>query len=274
MKIVTDSSADIRELYGADFASAPLKIITSEREYVDDPALDVEGMVNDLASYKGRSTTSCPNPEEWIAAFGDADEVFCVTITSGLSGSYNSATVAARLYEEEHPGRRVYVVDSLSTGPEMRIMMEKLVELYREGKSFDEICTAIEEYKKQTELIFMLESMRNLANNGRVSHLVAKFAGLLGIRVVARASDVGDIEPLDKPRGAKAALDKIVERMTALGYKGGRVRITHCFNEAAAHALREMLVKIHTGADILIDKCGGLCSFYAERGGLLVGFEK
>ena len=196
MKIVTDSSADIRELAGADFASAPLKIITADKEYVDDEALDVEGMVNDLASYKGRSTTSCPNTADWLSAFGDAEEIFCVTITSGLSGSYNSAVVAAKAYLEEHPERKVRVVDSLSTGPEMRLIMEKIAELHREGRSFDEISEAIDGYKKTTGLIFMLESMRNLANNGRVSHLVAKFAGLLGIRVVAKASDVGDIEPL------------------------------------------------------------------------------
>ena len=94
VKIVADSSADLLTLEGIGFACAPLKIVAGEQEFVDDAALDVEGMVTWFDSYKGKSKTSCPNPGDWLEAFGDADEVFCVTITSGLSGSYNAACVA------------------------------------------------------------------------------------------------------------------------------------------------------------------------------------
>ena len=273
MKIVTDSSADILSLDGVSFASAPLKIITSEREFVDNSELDVKEMVDYLATYKGRSTTSCPNPDEWIRAFGDEKEIFCVTITSALSGSNNSANTAAKLYMSEHPDRRVFVVDSLSTGPEMVLIMEKMVELMNEGESFDRIKDAIMEYKERTGLIFMLESMNNLANNGRVSRLVAKFAGLLNIRVVAKASARGDIEPLDKPRGRRATVQKIIERLQELGYRGGRMRIAHCFNEEVANEIKEIVLSRYEKARVSVAKCGGLCSFYAERGGVLIGFE-
>ena len=90
-KIVTDSSADMDTFEGVDFASAPLKIITANKEYIDDENLNVEEMVNDLRTYKGKSSTSCPNTEDWIEAFGDAERIFCITITATLSGSYNSA---------------------------------------------------------------------------------------------------------------------------------------------------------------------------------------
>ena len=273
MKIVTDSSADILTLDGVDFASAPLKIITSDREFVDDESLDVKEMVDYLATYKGRSTTSCPNPDEWIRAFGDDSEIFCITITSSLSGSFNSANTAAKLYMKEHPDRRVCMIDSLSTGPEMVLIMEKIVSLIKEGKSFDEIECEIMEYKKSTGLIFMLESMNNLANNGRVSRLVAKFAGLLNIRVVAKASDKGEIEPLDKPRGRRATVQKIIDRLKELGYKGGKMRIAHCFNEGVALEIKSLIHSVYEKASIVIAKCGGLCSFYAERGGVLIGFE-
>jgi fatty acid-binding protein DegV len=126
VKIVADSSADVLERQGVPFAVAPLKIITNEKEFVDDAALDVHGMVSWFDSYKGKSKTSCPNSGEWLEAFGDADEIFCVTITSGLSGSYNSACVAKQMYEEQHPGKRVYVVDSLSAGPELVLILEQL----------------------------------------------------------------------------------------------------------------------------------------------------
>ena len=107
MKIVADSSANILALSNTPFASAPLKIITNDREFVDDSALDVDAMISYFQDYKEKSRTSCPNPSDWLNAFGDADDIFCVTITSGLSGSYNSACIAKQMYESEHPGKRV-----------------------------------------------------------------------------------------------------------------------------------------------------------------------
>lgn len=273
-KIVADSSADLLELEDVDFAAAALKIITDNKEYVDDASLDVKEMVHDLASYSGKSSSSCPSTGDWLEAFGDADRVFCVTITSNLSGSWNSARMAKDSYEEEHLGRRVFVIDSLSAGPELMLIIEKLRYMILEGREYEEICDSITDYCEHTGLLFMLESMQNLANNGRCSHLVAKAAGLLGIRVVGRASDVGTLEPLDKCRGEKKALAAIVSRMKALGCTGGKVRIAHCLNAAAAVKLKGLIEEAFEKVEINIYRCGGLCSFYAEKGGLLVGFEK
>lgn len=274
IRIVADSSADLFEWPGAAFACAPLKIVTAEKEYVDDEHLDVAQMVETLLHYKGKSSSSCPNPEDWLRCFGDAEEVFCVTITATLSGSYNAACAAKGIYEEQHPGRKVFVLNSLTAGPEMKLLVEKIQELVDQGLSFEKIAEEVTAYSQKTALLFMLESMKNLANNGRVSHLVAKAAGLLGIRVVGKASDRGDLEPLDKCRGEKKALDAIVQHMKDLGHTGSRVRIAHCFNKAAAQGLKERIQAAFADARVEIYECGGLCSFYAEKGGLLVGFEK
>ena len=273
-KIVADSSADIFTLGGVPFESTPLKIITADKEFVDDASLDVLAMVNYLQSYKGKSSTSCPNPADWLAAFGDADEVFCATITGTLSGSYNAAMVAKATYEEQNPGKRVFVLNSLSAGPEIALMIERLKELINEDKSFDDICSEISKYTQKTGLLFMLESMKNLANNGRVNPLVAKMAGLLGIRVVGKASDRGDLEPLDKVRGEQKALETIVQHLKELGLKRGKVRIAHCFNEAAGKQLKALIKEKFKKVQVTIHRCKGLCSFYAEKGGMLVGFEK
>lgn len=274
MKIIFDSSADIRSLTGVSFAYAPLKIITAEKEYVDCDTLDIRGMVDDLLHYKGKSSTSCPNPEDWLQAFGDATQIFCVTITGTLSGSYNAACVARNTYLEQKPETKIHVINSLSTGPEMKLIIEKLQEWIEAGLPFDTIVEKIEAYQKNTGLLFMLESMRNLANNGRVSALSAKAAGLLGIRVVGKASDRGDLEPLDKCRGENHALASLVKHLKALGFTGGKIRIAHCFNENAASKLQDLILAEYPQAQIEIYPTGGLCSFYAEKGGLLVGFEK
>ena len=273
IRIVADSSADLRTTEDMGIVSVPLKIMTDEKEYVDDENLDVEMMADDLAAYSGRSGSACPGVGEWLEAFGDAEWVFGITITSNLSGCYNSARVAKETYEAEHPERKVFIIDSLSTGPEMKIIVEKIQELIAEGKEFEEICEKVTKYQKKTFLVFCLKSLKNLANNGRVSPAVAKIAGILGIHVVGIASEVGTLEQKDKSRGEKKAIFAILKNMKELGYKGGKVRIDHCFNNDAALQLKALIKKDYADADIKIATTGGLCSFYAEKGGLLVGFE-
>ena len=111
--IVADSSANLFRSDYAGFMSVPLKILTDAKEYVDDEVLDVEGMLTDLREYKGRSGTSCPSVGDWLQAFGDAEEVYGVSLTSHLSGCYNAASIAAEDYMVEHPGRKVSILDSL-----------------------------------------------------------------------------------------------------------------------------------------------------------------
>ena len=274
VKIVADSSANLMELKTVAFDVAPLKIITSEREFIDNRELDLNEMIRFFKSYKGRSQTSCPNPEDWLTAFGDAEDIFCVTITSGLSGSYSAACIAKDMYEAEHPGRRVFVIDSLSAGPELTLIVEKLEEMITAGKLYEEICAYITEYQKKTGLLFMLESLNNFAANGRVSPAVAKIAGVLGIRIVGKASDVGTLEPTDKSRREAKSLGAILKHLKESGLKTGKVMLAHCLNEAAANTLKNMIETDLPGVAVKIGKNLGLCSYYAEKGGLLVGFEK
>jgi DegV family protein with EDD domain len=272
--IAADSSANVLQLSKVAFAAAPLKVIADEREFVDDAALDTSAMVQWFETYKGKSKTSCPNPGDWLEAFGDADDVFCVTITSGLSGSYNSACVAKQLYESEHTGKRVHVIDSLSAGPELVLIIEKLEELIAQGLDFEEICQQIQAYQKKCGLLFMLKSLKNFAANGRVSPAVAKIAGVLGICIVGKASDEGTLEPTNKCRGESKSLAAIVQHLKEAGLHKGKVRLAHCMNEGAAQELKRQILAVMQEVDVQIHACRGLCSYYAEKGGLLVGYEK
>ena len=274
IKIVADSSADVLNLEEVAFDAAPLKIITDEIEFVDDSTLDVSGMVKWFDSYKGKSKTSCPNSSDWLEAFGDADEVYCVTITSGLSGSYNAACVAKQMYEESNTGKQVCVIDSLSAGPELVLIIEKLVEYIKQDLSFEDICKKIQAYQQQTGLLFILASLKNFAANGRVSPAVAKIAGVLGIRIVGKASEAGTLEPVNKCRGEEKSLSALLSALIESGLKKGKVQIAHCENETAAHKLKDMILTALPHTTVNIHPCRGLCSYYAEKGGLLVGYEK
>lgn len=272
-KIVADSTANITELKDIPFSSVPLKITVGDNEYIDDENVDLAGMVSYLKSYKGKSGTACPSPQDYIDAFGDADCVFCVVITNALSGSCNSARIAKEEYEAANEGKKVFVVDTLSTGPENGLVVEKLCQLIKADIDFEDICKEITEYMKHTHLIFSLESLTNLANNGRVSHSVARIAGLLGIRLIGKASDQGTLEPTNKARGEKKAIEILYKSMQNLGYKGGKVIINHCEGEENAEKLKRTILESFPDADIKIYPNRALCSYYAEAGGLLVGFE-
>jgi DegV family protein with EDD domain len=241
---------------------------------VDDRNLDLDEMIGFFNAYKGRSQSSCPNPEDWLSTFGDAEDIFCVTITSGLSGSYNSACIAKGMYEAEHPDRRVFVIDSLSAGPELTLIVEKLEEMIGEGMPYEEICSCISDYHKKTGLLFILESLNNFAANGRVSPAVAKIVGVLGIRIVGKASAVGTLEPTDKCRGEVKSLNAILKHLKDAGLKTGKVILAHCLNESAAASLKRKIEEDLPDVAVKISRNLGLCSFYAEKGGLLVGLEK
>lgn len=271
--VAADSSANLLRAEGVDFASVPLKIQAGEREYVDDAALDVAGMLAELREYKGKSGTACPGVGDWLEAFGEADEVLGIAITSHLSGCYNSARLAAEEYTEQHPDRKVFILDSLSTGPEMELLVEKACELTREGADFEQASEALRQYSQRTHLVFSLESLVNFARNGRVSPALAAAASLLGIRIVGRASREGELEPLHKCRGEKRAIRQLWDCMLGLGYSGGKVRIRHTENPDAAQRMAEEIRSAYPDAEIRIGPNRGLCSFYAEKGGVLVGFE-
>lgn len=272
-KIVMDSSSNIFSMDSVSFSSVPLKVITDQKEFVDEPQLNLGEMLSYLASYKGRSGTSCPNIQEWLDAFGNADAVFALTITSSLSGCYNAAVQAKEIYEAEHPGRHVCCLDSLSAGPELVIIAEKLQDLILSGMNFEQIETEIRNYMKNTRLIFTLESLNNMAQNGRVSPLVAKACGLLGIRIVGQASSEGTLQPLHKSRGTAKALKIMITEMKKNGYQGGKIRIVHCQNETAAQEFRNLVKAEFPDCNITTARMTALCSFYAEAGGLMVGYE-
>ena len=275
IKIIGHSASNLYNLSGVEYECAPLKIITDAKEYVDDVQLDLQGMIDDLRTYKGKSGTTCPSVGDYLAAFEGYDIVYVVTIISTLSGSYNAAMQAKAQYEEENPGKKVFVVDSYTAGGEQKLHLEKLRDLVLEGKDYETVCREITEYKDHgTSLVFSLESMINLANNGRVPMVVAKALNFIGLRMIGIVSEEGQIHPTDKARGAKKALEVIYAKMKSEGYKGGRLRIDHCFNEETAEKIKEMALAEFPESDVRIAPTGALCSFYAEKGGLMIGFEK
>ena len=276
--IVVDSGCDLKELDGQakekiDFSRAPLKLDIGDKEFVDDFQLDTRTFMEEMHAYKGKTGSAAPSTDAWYQAFEKSEHIFVVTITGALSGSFASAKVAAKMYLEEHPEKRIHLIDSLSASSEMTLIVRKLCEFIQQKLEFDEIVAKIGEYKKHTKLLFVLESLDNLIKNGRVSKLEGGIAGLLRIKILGCASEKGTLELMHKCRGKKSVYDKAIEEMLAMGYQGGTVILTHCFNPEIAQYMKEKIQEKFPECKFDIMETSGLCSYYAEQSGILIGFE-
>ncbi|KGM37628.1 DegV family protein [Streptococcus sinensis] len=276
-KIIADSGCDYREIADlandTSFKSVPLTIQVDSEIFVDDANLDIDDMMEKMYATSTASKSACPSPDDYLRSFEGAENIFVVTITGSLSGSHNSAQLAKKLFLEERPEANIHVIDSLSAGGEVDLIITKLNELIKEGLSFNEIVEAITHYQEKTKLLFVLAKVDNLVKNGRLNKLIGAVVGLLNIRMVGEASETGTLELLQKARGAKKALTAAVDEVLKAGYKGGRIIIAHRNNEKFCQQFSSLIKEKFPAADISFLPTSGLCSFYAEEGGLLLGYE-
>ena len=276
-KIVADSGCDYRQLentaFDTEFVSVPLKIQVADQVFVDDANLDIDQMMETMYATSEASKSACPSPDDYLRAFEGAKHIFVVTITGTLSGSHNSAQLAKNIFLEEHPDAQIHVIDSLSAGGEVDLIVEKINDLIHQGLSFEEVVEVITTYQEKTKLLFVLAKVDNLVKNGRLSKLIGTVVGLLNIRMVGEASETGTLELLQKARGAKKSLQAAYEELIKAGYAGGRILMAHRSNEKFCQQLSELLREKYPQANIKIIPTSGLCSFYAEEGGLLMGYE-
>ena len=261
--IVSDSSCEIRELErpaaGVQFALVP--------------TLNVPHMLQAMTDYNGASTSACPSPEEWAEYFLQADNIIAITISSNLSGSYNAALSAREMVLEEHPEKKIFILDTLSCAGALGDAAELANKLIGEGLDFEDICFALQKFADSTHILFALASFDNLAKNGRVNRVVGFIAGRLNMRVLGRRTHDGKIDFFFKTRGETRVLARILEQMDEDKYDGTHpVLISECNNQNAAKLLEHGIRTKWPDAHIRILPCSGLCSFYAQDQGLIITY--
>lgn len=275
--IIVDSSCDLyiddNNINDTFMSRVPLRLRIGEKEYTDDFSLDIKSFMKEMQEYPGATGSAAPSPEEWYNAYKEADEIFAVTITSALSGSYSSAMVGKNMLLEEYPDKKIHIIDSKAAGSGLTLIVRKLQEYIEQRLPFEEIVEKITAYCKKVKVFFILESMDNLVKNGRVNALSGKLAGILGIKILGQASEEGTIELLHKARGKDTIYKKTIQDMLAKGYQGGKIIISHCFNEEKAKYIIDELKAYFPIQHVEIMPTSGLCSYYAEERGIIIGFE-
>ncbi len=274
--IVTDSSCDLLPMSRGNgeiqISSVPFVISVGNQDFVDDEYLDAQEMLRAMEQEKAASHTSCPSPNAWLTQFEKADYIIAITISSQLSGSMNSAMVAKEMALEQNPQKKIAVIDSRSTGPELALCVEEIEKLIRRGTDFEDIVLHATTFLKRTKVLFALSSFDNLIKNGRISKITGAIARALGMWGIGGGSDEGKIVMEGKVRGAKKAVKALIEKMREKGFRGDKIAISHCDNSMLAETLKESILEIWKNAEIEILPTRGLCSYYAERGGLIVSY--
>ncbi len=276
-RIIADSCCDLNEemdlVQGVDFVTVPLIINVGGKEFVDDTGLDVSRLLQAMKESATASSTACPSPEEYAREFRKAEVSFAVTLSSKLSGSYNSALVGRDMVLEEDPTKKIHVVDSLAASTTQSLLVLKLREfVLAGGHSFETMVEKIEHYRDSLTLRFILQSFDNLVKAGRMSKLAGVFAHALSIRPIAGENGKGEIKIYEKVRGARNALNRLVEMIGEQVSYDKPIMISHCNNPEDAGFIQEALQRLYKPAEVRILKMRGLSSYYAGEKGIIVSY--
>lgn len=274
-KIVVDSCCElpIDLKKDARFESVPLTLIVGDvYEKEDDENFDQKEFLEIVAKSPVCAKSACPSPERYMHAYQtSADNVYVITLSSHLSGSYNSAMLGKNLYHEAYGEKNIYVVDSKSASCGETQIALKLMELEEAGLSFEEITGKIEEFVKNLNTYFVLDNLDTLRKNGRMSRVKALVASTLSIKPVMGADD-GTIVQRGQSVGIKKALAKMAELVMkeAVEPEEKRIMISHCNAPERARLVKEQLEGKLPVKEILIIDMAGLSSLYANDGGIIV----
>lgn len=274
-KIVGDSCTDftLEDRLKEYIVSVPLTIDVDGHEIVDDDTFDQADFLRRVAEYEGCPKSACPSPELYMESFAGAEQVFVVTLSSQLSGSYNSAELAKNMYEEEHPEVKIHVFDSKSASSG-QLLLARLIEQYAlQGMEFEEIVDRVSEFRDNMNTLFVLESLETLRKNGRLTGVKAIVASALNIKPYMKATD-GNIEQVGQARGINKALDKMIDYVGTTGgeFSEKTIVVSHCNSIKRAERVEKKLMEQYHFKNSLIIDTYGISSLYANDGGVIIAF--
>ena len=274
--IVCDSCTDLTEedLKKGCYTLVPLTLLVDGEEIIDDETFDQADFLAKVAASKESVKSACPAPESYMEAYSKADDIYVVTFSAELSGSYNSAVLGKNLYEEENGTKNIHVVNSRGAATTQVLIARKLNEYASQGMPFEEVVDKIEEYTTSLRTYFVLETLEVLRKNGRLSRLSATIAGALNIKPVMIGTRDGVIQKAAQARGMKKALAKMVEHMGSEGRDLTRRQfvISHCNCYERAVYVKELIKKHLHAEDVDIVDTKGVSSLYACDGGIIVSY--
>jgi len=274
-RIVADSGCDINQASGEklDVTIVPLKIYIGDKEFIDDQSLNIQDMLRMMNKSQTAPKTSCPSPGDFLEAYeGEEESLFVVTISSGVSGTYSSASMARDMFLEKKK-KFIHVFDTLSASAGQTLVSLKIHKLISEGLGELEVVKAVNKYIKEMKTLFLIDSLDNLIKAGRINKLVGKVASALHVKPIMGGQD-GTIKLFEKTRGYKRAFNRLIDMIGEIGenLEEKTLGIAHCNCLKRAEEFRDAVLKKYNFKNIIIVSMNGLSSVYANEGGLVIAF--
>ena len=274
-KIVIDSCGEFLEQWKTDerFESVPLVLTVGGENIVDDETFDQAEFLKKVAACEECPKSACPSPERYMKAFEcDAERIYAITLSSELSGSYNSAVLGKNLLLEEHPEKKIHVFNSRSASVGETLIAMKIEECEKAGLAFDEVVRTAEEYISGQNTFFVLDNLETLRKNGRLSGVKSLVASALKIKPVMGATPEGTICQFDQARGMNKALVKMVQHIVdkTQNSENKALAISHCNCAERAELLKNALQEKLSVKRIVVLDTAGVSSMYANDGGVIV----
>lgn len=273
-RIVGDSCLDLTREQRKEkrFTLVPLTLQVDDTLIIDDDSFDQKEFLRLVAASPNCPKTACPSPEAFKRAYEcEEEDVYVITLSSHLSGSYNSAVVGKRLYEEEHGPKNILVIDSESASSGELGLAMQIDDMYGRGMKFEDISREILAIRDRQHVYFVLDTLEFLRKNGRLTGLQAFFATALNIKPVMGA-DHGVIIKLDQARGLKKALARMCEIAVREGgdLTKKRAMLSHCNAPERAQQVKRELERRGAFQEIVITETAGVASLYAGDGGVIL----
>ena len=274
-KIVVDSCGELtREMKESGvFVTASLSMQVNGVNIVDDQTFDQADFLKRVAESTECPKSSCPSPEEYMSLYEcDARRVYAVTLSSELSGSYNSAELGSRLFREENPEKKIHVFNSRSASVGETLIALKIRECEEKKMSFEEVVRCVESYIEEQHTYFVLENLDVLRKNGRLTGIKSFVASALNIKPVLGSTPQGTICQLGQARGMKKALVKMVERIVqeAQDVENKILAVSHCNCPERAKVVEQMLLERMPVKSSFVIDTAGISTMYASDGGIIV----
>lgn len=273
-KIIGDSCCDLtqEQLKKEYYYSVPLTLTVDGEDILDDASFEQENFLNKIADCKECPKSSCPSPEAFIDTFEDAEDIYIVTLSSKLSGSYNSAVLAKEIYKEDHPDINIHVFDSKTAAAGQHAICEFIEKLCIGGKSFNEVVEKTEAFIKKEVTVFVLEDLEIMRKNGRLSNVKAFIANVLNIKPVLIGVE-GEIFMHEQARGMNKALNKLLHYIEKQDRDESRTAYVSCCGSIErCKNVRKILKEKFGFKKVVIVEAHGISSMYMNRGGVIVSF--
>ena len=273
IKIITDGSCDLSHevLNKFNINVVPLGVSFGEEHYTAGVDIDNKEFYAKMKESKELPKTFCPSPENFCKEYQcEEDKIIVIALSSKLSGTYNSASLARDLYLSEHKEKDIRVIDSMTGSIGAGLLLIKAAKMISEGKDIDEIVEAIENLKEKISFYGTLETLENAIKGGRINTLAVKIIGALNFKAIVQIKD-GVVKPIDKARGESNSIKKVANYITSSieDTKDKILCLMHANCPEKAHKLLSIIEKTHKFDEVYISEVGPVMGTYTSEGAVL-----